>query len=304
LGNPTDAIQHRTVIVLYWFFSKKNKINMTTTEASKIRKAWDGVAVNFDRYVTPTANWVLAKTALRLVGLKPGMHFLDVASGSGALSLPAARLGAKVLAVDISPVMIERLKARADEERLSNLKGRVMDGHHLDLKDNSFDIAGSQFGVMLFPDFQQGLRELVRVVRPGGCVYLVTFGLPQKVEFLGMFIRAIQTVVPGFTGLPLDPPPLPFQISDASVLLHKMEDAGLKNVQVNPIVHKLSFRSGKEMWNWVTSSNPITTDMISGLNNQQRTQVRQILDEMIRERSGGRHMAILKAAVNIGIGRK
>jgi hypothetical protein len=83
-----------------------------------------------------------------------------------------------------------------------------------------------------------------------------------------------------------------------------MEAAGLSNVQVKPVVHNLSFHSGKEMWNWVTSSNPIATQMISGLNTHQRTQVCQILDEMIRERSGGQEPAILEAAVNIGIGIK
>lgn len=277
---------------------------MNTTETSEIRRAWDSIAINFDRYVTPTSNWVLGKTALRLAGLKPGMHFLDVASGSGALSLPAARLGAKVLAVDISPVMIERLKTRADEERLLNLSGRVMDGLHLDLEDNAFDMAGSQFGVMLFTDFQQGLREMVRVVRPGGCVFLVSFGPPQKVEFLGMFIRAIQTVVPGFTGLPLDPPPLPFQIAEASVLQHKMEAAGLKNVVVNPIDHKLAFRSGVEMWNWVTSSNPIGKEMVSGLNDEQRSQILKILDERLRERSDDHGAGSLDVAVNIAVGEK
>jgi len=277
---------------------------MITIEASKIRKAWDGIAVNFDRYVTPTANWVLAKTALRLSGLKPGMHFLDVASGSGALSLPAARLGAKVLAVDISPVMIERLKARADEEGLSHLKGRVMDGHHLDLNDHTFDIAGSQFGVMLFPDFRRGLRELVRVTRPGGTVFLVTFGPIQKVEFIGMFTRAVQEVVPGFTGLSTDTPPLLFQVSDESVLRVKMEEAGLSNVEVKTVLHKLSFHSGKDMWNWVTSSNPIATQMISGLDDEQRNQVVQMLEERIRERSGGQEPAMLESAVNIGIGEK
>lgn len=276
---------------------------MITTEASMIRSAWDGIAINFDRYVTPTANWALAKTALHLAGLKPGMHFLDVASGSGALSLPAARLGAEVLAVDISPVMIERLKARADEEGLSNLKGRVMDGHHLDLSDNTFDIAGSQFGVMLFPDFRQGLSELVRVSRPGGTVFLVTFGPMQKVEFLGVFIQAIKEVVPDFTGLPTDTPPLPFQVSDEEVLEQKMKAAGLRNVQVKPIMHQLSFRTGKEMWNWVTSSNPIAMQMISGLDEEQRYQVVQILEERIRQRSGKQEQAILDVAVNIGIGQ-
>lgn len=277
---------------------------MITTETSMIRKAWDSIAVNFDRYVTPTANWALAKTALRLAGLKPGRHFLDVASGSGALSLPAARLGAKVVAVDISPMMIERLKARAEEEGLSNLKGEVMDGHHLDLNDNTFDIAGSQFGVMLFPDFRRGLSELVRVTRPGGTVFLVAFGPMQKVEFLVLFIQAIQEVLPGFTGLPSDTPPLPFQVSDEGVLQQKMEEAGLRNVQVIPVVHKLSFHTGKEMWNWVTSSNPIATQLISGLDDGQRNQVGRILEERIRERSGGQEPAILEAGVNIGIGEK
>lgn len=277
---------------------------MFTTESSLTRKAWDNIAVDFDRYVTPTANWALAKTALQVAGLKPGMSFLDVASGSGALSLPAARLGAKVLAVDISPIMIERLKARADEEGLSNLQGRVMDGHHLDLNDDTFDITGSQFGVMLFPNFTQGLSELVRVSRPGGTVFLVTFGPVQKVEFLGEFIRAIQEVVPDFTGLSKDAPPLPFQASDEGVLQQKMKEAGLRNVQVNPVVHKLSFHSGKEMWNWVTSSNPIATEMVSSLDEEQTNQVVQVLDGRLRERSERQGRAILKVAVNIGVGRK
>lgn len=277
---------------------------MITTEALKIRRAWDGIAVNFDRYVTPTANWALAKTVLGHAGLKPGMHFLDVASGSGALSLPAARLGAEVLGVDISPVMIERLKARADEEGLSNLKGEVMDGHNLELNDDTFDIAGSQFGVMLFPEFHRGISELVRVTRPGGTVFLVAFGSLQKVEFIRLFIQAVQEVVPGFTGLSPDAPPLPFQVSEEGVLQRKMEEVGLRNVQVKPIVHELSFHSGDEMWNWVTSSNPIATEMISGLNDQQRTEVRQVLDKIIRERSGDRDIAFLETAVNIGIGRK
>ena len=277
---------------------------MISTEQSMIRKAWDDVAVNFDRYVTPTANWALAKTALRLAGLKPGMHFLDIASGSGALSLPAARLGAKVLAVDISPVMVERLNSRADEERLTNLEGVVMDGHHLTLEDNTFDISGSQFGVMLFPDLRQGLHEMVRVTRPGGKVFLVAFGPIQKVEFISLFFGAVKEVVPSFEGFSADSPPLPFQLSDESVLRRKMNEAGLRNVRVNAVVHKLSFQSGKEMWNWVTSSNPIATKTIAEMDQEQRIRIRQILDERIRDRLDGRGMAVLKAAVHIGIGKK
>lgn len=273
-------------------------------EISTVRHAWDHIAVNFDRYVTPTANWVLAKTVLRLAGLKPGMEFLDVASGSGALSLPAARLGAKILAVDISPVMIERLKARAAEEGLSNLKGCAMDGHQLELPDNAFDMAGSQFGVMLFPDFMRGLQEMIRITRPGGKVFLVTFGPVEKVEFLGLFVQAIKAVVPDFNGISSDAPPLPFQVSGEGVLQQKMEAAGLHKVQVMPVVHKLSFNTGTEMWNWVTSSNPIALQMISGLNDDQKNQVVQSLDAHIRNRSNEEGSAVLQVAVNVGIGEK
>ena len=57
-----------------------------------------------------------------------------------------------------------------------------------------------------------------RVTRPGGRVFLVVYGPPTQFEFLGFFMAAIQAAVPGFTGLPLDPPPLPFQVADPALL--------------------------------------------------------------------------------------
>ena len=108
-----------------------------------------------------------------------GMRFLDVAAGSGALSIPAARLGAQVLATDQSPVMLELLGARARKEGL-DIETRVMDGHALELGDNSFDRAGSQFGVMLFPDMAKGIREMVRVIKLGGRALVHAYGDPHQ----------------------------------------------------------------------------------------------------------------------------
>ena len=108
-------------------------------------EAWDAIAAGYDRYVAPQEA-ALANEALRLVGLKAGERFLDVAAGTGGLSLPAARLGAEVLATDWSPAMIEQFEARVRDEGLPNAEGRVMDCHALDLSDNSFDVTGSQFG--------------------------------------------------------------------------------------------------------------------------------------------------------------
>ena len=136
---------------------------MTTQEHEQTRAAWDKIAAGYDEFVTAT-HMELGNEGLRRAGLRPGMRFLDVAAGSGALSIPAARLGAQVLATDQSPVMLERLSARARNEGL-DVETRVMDGHALELDDDSFEMAGSQFGVMLFPDMPKGIREMARVVR-------------------------------------------------------------------------------------------------------------------------------------------
>src|SRR5687767_11160468 len=133
-------------------------------------EAWDAIAEGYDRYLVPQ-EVDLANEALRLVGLEPGDRFLDVAAGPGGLSLPAARLGAEVLATDWSPAMIERFEARAREEGL-DAEGRVMDCHALDLENDTFDVVGSQFGVMLVPDQPLALREMARVCKPGGRVLL------------------------------------------------------------------------------------------------------------------------------------
>lgn len=279
---------------------------MMTSErmnTEQVQTAWDTIATGYDEFTT-AVNMSLGEEALRRVGLRAEMQFLDVAAGTGALSLPAARLGAQVLATDISPGMVDRLNARAREEGLSNLEARVMDGHALKLEDGTFDVAGSQFGVMLFPDLPCGLRELARVTRTGGRVLIVAFGPPTEVEFLGFFLAAMQATVPGFTGLPMDPPPLPFQVAQPEKLRQKMAEAGLSDIQVEAANHSMAFQSGKHMWNVVTNSNPIAAEMVADLTEEQSAAVKQVLDGMLRERSGGRPGAVLNNLVHIGIGTK
>jgi ubiquinone/menaquinone biosynthesis C-methylase UbiE len=267
------------------------------------REAWDAIAEGYDRYVAPQ-EVALANEALALVGLKPGERFLDVAAGTGGLSLPAARLGAKVLATDWSPAMLERFEARVREEGLSAAEGRVMDCHALQLEDDTFDVTGSQFGVMLVPDQPRALHEMVRVTKPGGRVLVIAYGAPPELEFLNLFIGAFQAVVPDFAGLPDDPPPLEFQMSDPAVLRQRLTDVGVKNVKVEPSAERPVFRSGQEMWDWVLYGNPIPGMLVGDLTEKQQATIRQVLDGMLRERSGGNRHAVLSNKVNIGLGTK
>lgn len=285
---------------------------MTTTEGvagthggeAAPRESWDAIAADYDRHVAP-GEAGLATEALQLAGLKAGDMFLDVAAGTGGLSLPAARLGAKVLATDWSRAMIERFEARVREEGLADAEGRVMDAHELDLPDDGFDLTGSQFGVMLVPDQPRALREMVRVTKPGGRVLLIAYGSPAGFEAVQFFIGAMQAVVSDFEGLPDDPPPLEFQVSDPEVMRRRLTEAGLDDVTVDTThEERIDVRSGQELWDWNLGSNPIPGMLTADLTEDQKATVRQVLDGMVRERSGGNGPAVLTAPLNIGFGTK
>lgn len=277
---------------------------MANTPQHDTQVAWDRIAPAYDRTNTPTQMW-LGNEGLRRVGLRAGMRFLDVAAGSGALSIPAARLGADVLATDQSPVMLDLLMARAGQQGLT-VETRVMDGHALDLPDNSFDVAGSQFGVMLFPDMPKGIREMVRVVRPGGAVLLHAYGDPHQIDFLGFLIGALQSVRPTFSGPPMDPPPLEFQLADPKRLRSEFAAAGLKDVRVETVTEATEFESGKALWDWIVSSNPIVECVLGALTltKDETEAVTQALDTMVRDRAGSNGAATLTNPINIGIGTK
>ena len=266
-------------------------------------EAWDSIAEGYDRYVAPQ-EVDLADEALRLVALEADERFLDVAAGTGGLGLPAARRGAPVLATDWSSAMIERFEARVREEGLRDAEARVMDCHALDLPDDSFDVTGSQFGVMLVPDQPRALREMVRVTKPGGRVLVIAYGYPTELEFLQFFVAAMKAVAPEFPGLPNDPPPLEFQVADPDVLRQRLTDAGLKDVRVERTAERPAFASGQEMWDWLVSGNPIAGMVVADLTDKQREMLRQVLDGMLRERAGDNGKAVITNTVHIGIGTK
>ncbi|HZU19224.1 MAG TPA: methyltransferase domain-containing protein [Candidatus Dormibacteraeota bacterium] len=106
--------------------------------------------------------------------VKPGDVVLDVAAGSGNAAIPAALAGAKVVASDLTPELLEAGRRQA-RERGAELQWRVADAEALPFADDEFDVVLSCVGVMFAPHHQAAADELVRVCRPGGTIGLLSW---------------------------------------------------------------------------------------------------------------------------------
>lgn len=198
---------------------------------SEFEKAdhWDAAAQHYEKTAHPfTARY--AEAALARVPLTPDMRILDVAAGTGALALLAARSGAQVLATDFSPGMIARIAAA----KLPNVDARVMDGQALALDDGSFDAVFSIFGVIMFPDWRRGLAEMARVTRPGGHGVVATWQDRGAATFL-LLGQVRRTLFPEREGMTM--PDAVQKLSAPEDFARELVAAGFHDPQIAPVTH-------------------------------------------------------------------
>jgi ubiquinone/menaquinone biosynthesis C-methylase UbiE len=99
--------------------------------------------------------------------VQPGDRFLDVATGTGGVALPAARAGAEVTGQDLSADQLGKARAAAEEAGLS-IRFDEGDAEELPYEDETFDVVASAFGVIFAPDHARAAGQLTRILRHGG----------------------------------------------------------------------------------------------------------------------------------------
>lgn len=108
------------------------------------------------------------RKSIEMLSLPPGEKVLIVGAGTG-LDLEFMNTGCEIFATDITSSMVNKILARNKRLNL-NLKAQVMDGHHLELADNSFDKIVLHLILAVIPDPVKCIRECERVLKPGGAV--------------------------------------------------------------------------------------------------------------------------------------
>lgn len=134
----------------------------------------------------------LGSTLVTACGVRAGDRVLDVAAGSGNAALPAARLGARVVACDLTAELLAAGERRASAEGLP-VKWRPADAQSLPFDDDAFDVVMSCIGVMFAPQHQVCADELVRVCRPGGTIGVLSW-TPEG--FIGELFAALKPYAP------------------------------------------------------------------------------------------------------------
>ena len=165
-----------------------------TLPADSVRAMFDRIAGVYDvmnTVMTAGLHHRWRSRAADLARVGPGTRALDVATGTGDLAIELASRGGDVVGSDFSEGMLARARTKAP-----GLTWEQADAMALPYPDDEFDAVTVGFGARNFGDLPQGLREMVRVVRPGGRVVILEITTPQKPPLSTFFSLWFDRVVP------------------------------------------------------------------------------------------------------------
>jgi SAM-dependent methyltransferase len=221
----------------------------------------------------------LHELVIERVDPRPGERVLDVATGTGAVAILAAKRGADVTGQDLAPVLIETARQRAAEEGVT-VQFEVGDAEAMNYGDATFDVVTSTCGVMFAPDHEAIAGELARVTKRGGRLALACW-TPEG--GLGQMFRMMR---------PFQPPPAPGAGSPFAwgTEEHVRELLGAAfDLELEEHVSDLAVASGEEYWQLFSSSYGPTKSAAEALDADRREEFHQTWVEFFEgQREGDR----------------
>lgn len=216
------------------------------------RYGWDRAAMYYENFwqqqLKPAQDQLF-----EMANLQPGEKVIDIACGTGLISFPALeKVGANgfVLATDISDRMVDICTERAREKNISNIQFRRMDAEQLDVASEEYDVALCALGLMYVPDPVNAMKEMFRVLKPGGRAVAAVWGHRHHcgwAEIFEIVDRRVATEVC----------PMFFYLGNSDVLKRTFEAAGFSNVNFERLNTTLNYDSDEEAYGAAFAGGPV-----------------------------------------------
>jgi ubiquinone/menaquinone biosynthesis C-methylase UbiE len=226
------------------------------------RQMWASRVATFARESAQNTRYYAA-ALVDLVAPGEGAHVLDIATGTGVVAVAAAqRVGptGRVVATDFVAEWAPYVAETAFEAGVANVTFEVMSAEALALPNDAFDAVFCQFGLMFVPDKLLALREMLRVLKPGGTLGLAVWSVPERV---GLFTVAgmIGAALPPTSG---PPPPSPLSLGEPGLIERLVKEAGFREVSAQPFTHSYDVPDAEAEWErWTADPNhPLTGRLV------------------------------------------
>jgi ubiquinone/menaquinone biosynthesis C-methylase UbiE len=256
---------------------------------------WSGVAPFWEKY-RPIIRQMFAPVTHALVEdglIGSGQSVLDIATGPGEPALTIASVvgpEGKVFGIDPVPEMVEAARKEADRLGFKNAQFEVAPADPLPFSADNFDAAVSRFGVMFFPSPVDAVREMLRVLKPGGKLALAVWHLAEN----NPFFYTLSRVIGQYVDFPPPAPdaPEPFRFANPGMLRDILGEAGA----LAPCERLLQFTiaapiSVEDFWTLRMEMSETLRQKASMLSLEQLTEVKRLALEALRHYSAGNRMS-------------
>ena len=242
---------------------------------NRVASGWDKWDDYFSRSMTFINHRLVADARLR-----PGMRVLDIGSGTGYPALLAGEVvGAtgQVAGIDLAESMLAVASRKAKARAMFHVTFRTGDATALPFDASSFDAVISRFCLMFLPEITKALKDMVRVLKPGGYVAAAVWSAPEK----NPFIRIPMDVIKSIVTLPPPDPDAPgvFRLAKPGELKGLMEGAGLTPLSEEEFLANVTYATAEEFFNSVLDLAGPLQNIFAKLTAEQKAQAqRDIID--------------------------